>query len=315
MIEGRASRTAVSTAIIRAIESLAAEDKRVCYDPFAVEFLGESRRESYRIVRNNRFLTRLWLWTLRIDATGTKAEDVARTRYIDDYLQACISDAVEQVVILGAGYDSRAYRFKALERIRVLEVDHPDTQQMKMLNVKRVLGDLPSWVTYVPVDFEKEELGQKLFACGYKRELKTLFIWEGVTMYLTAEAVDSTLSFVAANSGRGSSIIFNYYHRQFVDGTSRLKWVKKELKRYHRIGEPLRFGIESEDIGEFLAARGFTQVNNATASFLTGLYFKGPNAKRKVCPLSGIVHATVGASQCGQPDIGNLENRSSVDHD
>lgn len=301
MIEGTASRTALSPTIIRAIESLASEDRRVCYDPLAAEFLGDSRRESYRMVRGNRLLTKLWLWTLRIDPAGTKAEAVARTRYIDDYLEECISHALQQVVILGAGYDSRAYRFKALERLAVFEVDHPDTQRVKIANVKRVLGHLPSWVSYVPVDFEKEDFGDKLFQAGYKRDLKTVFIWEGVTMYISAEAVDSTLAFVAANSGTGSSIIFNYYYKSYVEGTSPLKWVKRELRSYRRMGEPLRFGIESDDIQAFLMARGFSQVRNATPAFLTGLYFKGSNARRKVCPLSGIAYATLGEPQSNIP--------------
>jgi len=295
MIEGRASRTAEETTISRVIESFAPEGKRVCYDPLALEFLSEKRRASYRNIQKSRFLTKLLLWTLRRDAGGTKAESVARTRYIDDYLQACISDGVKQVVILGAGNDSRAYRFKGLEELKVFEVDHPHTQKRKMANVKRVFGDLPRWVTYVPLDFEKEQLAEKLLASGYKRDLRTVFIWEGVTMYLTAEAVDRTLSFVAGTSDRGSSIIFNYLHRSVVDGTCRLRWAKKLRSKCQRMGEPLTFGIEAESIEEFLAVRGFSQVKRVTSSFLTSLYFKGPNAKRKVCPFVEIVHATVGA--------------------
>jgi len=294
MIEGRASRTAEDAAISRVIESLAPEDKRVCYDRFAVEFLSERLRETYRIVQKHRFLTKLHLWMRRVDPAGTKAEAVARTRYIDDYLQTCISDGVEQVVILGAGCDSRAYRFKALEGITVFEVDHPATQEMKMANVKRVLGGLSRWVTHVPVDFEKEELGEKLLANGYKRDLRTLFIWEGVTMYLTAEAVDRTLSFVAGSSGTGSSIIFNYYHRAVVDGTSRWRWAKVLRRKCQKMGEPLTFGIEPNSIEEFLVMRGFSYVKRVTPSFLTSLYFRGPNAKRKVCPFLETVHATVG---------------------
>jgi len=295
MIEERASRTAEGPTICRVIESFAPEDKRVCYDPLAVEFLNEKLRASYRNIQKSRFLTKLWLWISHIDPGGTKAESVVRTRYIDDYLQACISDGVEQVVILGAGNDSRAYRFKALEGIKVFEVDHAPTQKRKMANVKRLFGDPPRWVTYVPIDFEKENLAEKLLASGYKRDSLTLFIWEGVTMYLTAEAVDRTLSFVAENSGRGSSIIFNYFHRSVVDGTCRLRWAKKLRRRCQMVGEPLTFGIEAESIEEFLVMRGFSHVKRVTPSFLTSLYFKGPNAKRKLCPLMEIVHATVGA--------------------
>lgn len=295
MIEGRASRTAEESALSRVIESLAPEGKRVCYDPLAVEFLSERLRASYRNIQKSKFLTKLSLWSFRLDPGGTKAESVARTRYIDDYLQACINDGVEQVVILGAGNDSRAYRFKALEEIKVFEVDHPHTQKRKVASVKGVFGDLPRWVTYVPLDFDKEDLAEKLLASSYKRDLRTLFIWEGVTMYLTSEAVDRILSFVAGTSGRGSSVIFNYFHRSVVDGTCRLGWAKRLRRKAQRTGEPLRFGIEAESIEEFLVMRGFSHVKRVTPSFLTSLYFKGPNAGRKVCPFLETVHATVGA--------------------
>ena len=295
MIKGRASRTAEETTIGRVIESFAPEDKRVCYDPLALEFLNEKVQATYRNFQKSRFLTKLLLWLSHIDPSGTKAELVARTRYFDDYLQSCISDGVEQVVILGAGNDSRAYRFKGLEVIKVFEVDHPPTQKRKMANVKRVFGDLPRWVTYVPLDFDKEDIAEKLLASGYKRDSRTLFIWEGVTMYLTAEAVDKTLSFVAGSSGRGSTIIFNYWHRSAVDGTSRWRWAKRLRRKCQKMGEPVTFGIEPDSIEEFLTMRGFSQVRRVTPSLLMSLYFKGPNAKRKVCPFIEIVHATVGA--------------------
>ena len=114
-------------------------------------------------------------------------------------------------------------------------------------------------------------------------------------MYLTAEAVDRTLSFVAGSSGRGSSIIFNYYHRSLADGTCQWRWAKNLRRKCQKMGEPLTFGIEADSIEEFLVMRGFSYVKRVTPSFLTSLYFKGPNPKRKVCPFLEIVHATVGA--------------------
>jgi methyltransferase (TIGR00027 family) len=132
------------------------------------------------------------------------------------------------LVILGAGYDTRAYRFDKLkEEVKVFEVDHPATQKVKIEKVSKALGSLPGHVVYVSVDFEKERLDKKLSESGYNKSLKTLFIWEGVTMYLTAEAVDETLAFVAGNSGKGSSIIFNYIFRSVLDGTCELEYAPK----------------------------------------------------------------------------------------
>ncbi|MGB8312113.1 MAG: class I SAM-dependent methyltransferase [Halobacteriota archaeon] len=97
---------------------------------------------------------------------------VARERYIDDYLRSCIDGGLEQLVILGTGYDSRAYRFEGLKRAKVFEVDHPATQRIKVVKLKTALGKLPENVVFVSIDFIKETLGRRLNACGYDNRLK-----------------------------------------------------------------------------------------------------------------------------------------------
>ena len=194
------------------------------------------------------------------------------------------------MVILGAGYDSRAFRFNALkEKARVFEIDHPDSQKIKKEKVRKIFGSLPEHVVYVPVDFNKEKLDEKLYESGYDKNLKTLFIWEGVTLYITAEAVDETLDFIVNNSGQGSSVIFDYAYESFIDG--RMKEAEKVIKGQANIGEPLTFGIEDGTIMEFLGERGFGQVKDMNAVSLEDRYFKGTG--RKSCPFYGIVHATI----------------------
>jgi O-methyltransferase involved in polyketide biosynthesis len=108
---------------------------------------------------------------------------------------------------------------------------------------------------------------------------------------LTAEAVDETLAFVAANSGAGSSIIFNYMDKSFVNGTS--EQANRARKNGQLMGEPLTFGIEDGTIEEYLSNRGFCQVVNVTGDQLKNAYFKGKNQNRTVSSLVPIVHATV----------------------
>ena len=290
MKQEKASSTAEGAAALRAVESLKPEDERVCYDPLARNFLGAK----YRVFARIQFLTRLALRNAERRSPGVFGCLAGRTRYIDDCLKACIDDGIKQLVILGAGYDTRAYRFGELkEKAKVFEVDHPATQKAKIEKVSRMLGSLPAHVVYVPVDFEKERLDKKLFESGYDRSLKTLFIWEGVTMYLTAEAVDETLAFVAGNSGKGSSIIFNYIFRSVLDGTSELEYAPKVRKAHERGGEPFKFGIDKGKIDEFLASRGFHQVKNVTGEYFKDAYFKGVNQSRQVCCCCGFAHATV----------------------
>ena len=297
MKEGKPSWTAEIVAIDRAVESMKPEHRRVCHDPFAQHFLSTR----YRVLAKSHLLARFVYWYRRERlAPGAAGEAVTRTRFIDDYLKKCIDDGIQQLVILGAGYDSRAYRIEGLKgKVRVFEVDHPDTQRVKTQRLRKIFGLLPDHVVYVPIDFDKEKLDKRLFESGYDRNLKTLFIWEGVTVYISAGAVDETLSFVANNSGQGSSIIFNYVFQSVIDGTYDLGVWKKEfdLEFFVKCGEPWTFGIEEGAIDEFLSKRGFYQINNATADFMKSTYFKGVNQSRKVLPFIPTVHATVKPQQ------------------
>ena len=146
---------------------------------------------------------------------------------------------------------------------------------------------------YLPIDFTTESLELLAAHHGYDPHRRTLFLWEGVTYYITAEAVDQTLAFVANHSGPGSTLIFDYTLPSVVDGTCRRRearfWRKTVIPR----GEPLLFGIEPEVIESFLVQRGFHNVKNATHAFLKRAYFTGANQHRKITPIFGIVHATV----------------------
>ncbi len=292
MKEGKASRTAAATSFARAFESIRSKDKRVCYDPYAKDFLGGI----YSILTHSLFPTRMIMRMLdwygeRVNPGGFALVAV-RTKYIDDYLMECIDDGIEQVVMLGAGYDARAYRIDELKRkVKVFEVDHPDTQSVKIEKVKKIFGTLPEHVIYVPVDFNIQKLDERLFESGYDKNLKTLFIWEGVTLYLTAEAVDETLGLVANKSGKGSSIIFDYYFKSVVDGTC--KEAEKMRRCVERRGDPYTFGIEEGTIEEFLDKRGYDQVKEMTAKSLEDTYINSRNLSRKVSPFFSVVHATV----------------------
>ena len=286
MKKNQSSITAQGSAFARALESSRPAGERVCYDPLARQMLSPAFY----------LLCRLSVGYGEKRAPGVMGYLAARTRYIDDYVQSCIADGIEQLVILGAGLDSRAYRFEPLkQRVQVFEVDHPATQQDKIEKVKKVLKTLPDHVTYIPIDFNTETMG-KLFAFGYNSRLKTLFIWEGVTYYLAADAVDSTLEFVRKNSGQGSSIIFDYVYTSALT-TARKRGEVARMQRYSRFtGEGLIFGIEEGKVEEFLSRRGYTQIKNATSEDFKRAYFSGANQKRPVAPIYAIVHATVGPS-------------------
>jgi methyltransferase (TIGR00027 family) len=299
MEEGKPSFTAEIGAVIRSVETEKPESERLCYDPFSRGFVGTTNRVIGMIPPLRKFA----LWYLERKHPFVLDCIPARTRYIDEYLNKCIDDGLEQLIILGAGYDSRAYRIEKLKgRVTVFEVDHPATQELKIERVKRMLDPLPSNVVYVPIDFNKETLPQRMSQSGYDEDKKSLFIWEGVTPLLTAEAVDETLHFVARNSGPGSSIIFSYILKSVVDGTCQLEGAREIRKAFSRggiadfrsdRGDRLIFGIEEGTIEAFLSERGFQQIKDISGDYYEAEYFIGPNRNRKGCCLCRVVYATV----------------------
>ena len=299
MEEGKPSFTAEISAILRNVETEKPENERICNDPFAIAFVGTTNK----IIGKIPPLRKLALWY--IDRKHPFVIDCipARTRYIDEYVNSRITESIQQLIILGAGYDSRAYRIDNLkDQVTVFEIDHPATQDRKIEKLKKILDPLPSNVVYVPIDFNKENLTQRLFQSGYDKDKKSLFIWEGVTPYLTAEAVDDTLRFVATNSGPDSSIIFNYILKSVVDGTCPLEgaWeIRKAFSRGGALdlssnrGESLLFGIKEGAINQFLSERGFAHIKDISGDYYEAEYFTGPNRNRKACCMCRIVCAKV----------------------
>lgn len=282
MKQKQSSSTAEGMALVRAIEASRPAGVRICYDPIARSLVNPISVFFSKLVIDSGIYE-------RFGAPGAIAFITARERYIDDFLKACLSEGLDQVVILGAGFDTRAYRIPGIEKARVFEIDHPATQPVKLKRLKKVIDPLPDYVTFVPVDFNAQTLGGRLLACGYNERGKTLFIWQGVTMYLTPEGVDSTLAFIANHSGMGSAVIFDYFY------TETLRDLKmKTARRITRaIGERLIFGIDEGQIEPFLTRRGFRDVRNADAEELKRLYFTGPNAGRVISTGAAIASARV----------------------
>ena len=290
MKEEKPNVGAENVAAIRAAWSKRPEDERVCYDPLARYFLGPELGS----IIDDPNLTEAAGAAVEESTPGAIGCAGARTRYIDDYLKTCIDRGIEQLVMLGAGYDTRPYRFSELKgKVRVFELDQPATQRAKIEKLKMIFGSTPEHVVFVPIDFDRESMADRLYASGFASDLRTLFIWEGVTMYITAKAVDATLGFVAKHSGKGSSIVFNYILQSVVDGTCRTENAEKMRQSYAQRGEPLIFGIPEGAIGGFMSERGFCNVRDVNGEFFKSAYFKGKNASMNVCCLCGFVTATV----------------------
>jgi methyltransferase (TIGR00027 family) len=289
------SVTAENVAFVRALESLKPEGERICYDPYAVRFLSQ---------RYLMFMEMAARAPSRPPFPGVHNSLSARVRYFDDFVKRSICEGLEQLVILGAGYDTRAYRIEGLkDKVRVFEVDHPGTQSVKMEKIKDIFGSLPAHVEYVSVDFETEDFGQRLIEHGYERLQKTVFIMEGLIYYLQPKAVDEMLSFIVKNSDVGSAIVFDYVHESSIDRKDGIcgiqckacsqDEIKNATKDMAQQGETQKFGIKDGMLESFLIQRGFSHACSVTSEDYKKTYFHGVNESRPVCCLSYFAHAVV----------------------
>lgn len=276
------SKMAEGIAMQRFGESNKPEDERICYDPYAIHFI---RPEIIEFGMKHPEEAKAKIEQTENLFPGLSSSIVARVRYFDDFVEKSIEEGLEQLIILGAGYDTRAYRIEGLKDIKVFEVDHPNTQSFKIEKIKEIFGYTLDNVVYVPVDFETETLSQKLFDNGYSSLKKTLFIMEGLVMYIPPKSVAETLSFIVENSGKGSAVLFDYYPESVVDGTCKLEIGANIRNHLIQLGEPLQFGIKEDEIEDFLKQFGFSNIKNVTSEDYKKAYFHGKNENRDVCDL------------------------------
>jgi len=252
--EGQASRTAEYVALFRAIESSLPAKRRLFEDPFARQFLGRrlglvASLCSVPGVADlvSRYIDARW--------AGARSSAVARTRLIDDAIADAVARGIDQVVILGAGFDSRAYRLPALSEVLVFEVDHPDTLAKKQAVLRRGSFDAASRVRSVSIDFKSTELDRVMDAAGYSTEARTFILWEGVTSYLTEPAVDATLRW-CARAAPGSQVLFTYLHRAVLDDPRSFAGTEALFATLKEAGEQWTFGLAPDELESFLRQRG-----------------------------------------------------------
>jgi methyltransferase (TIGR00027 family) len=274
MRQNVASRTAEYMALFRALQTARRPSReRLFEDPFARRFLKPSLRAVVQFSRLPLASSPV-AWFIDWRWPGARASGVARTRLIDDALADALGQGTSQVVILGAGFDSRGYRIPGIERVRVFEVDLPATLAAKKSALKRIPGLSLTHVRFVEVDFNRQSLEEAMEGSGFDRRVPAFFIWEGVTNYLTGEAVDSTLRFLAAAGTRGSKIAFTYIHRDVVEDPSSFDGARKSASVVGRAGEQWTFGIDPGELRAYLAERGLDLIEDIGSLEYRARYMK-----------------------------------------
>ena len=278
MRAGHASRTAEYNALFRALQSSLPASRRLFEDPLAQAFLTWPLNLVARltVVPGWRefvhwFIDRRW--------PGMRSSVVARTALIDDWITTCIGEGATQLVMLGAGYDSRPYRLSCLHELTVFEVDHPDTQRAKQRALHHALSDLPTNVRYVASDLNQGQLETAMAGAGYRGTTPTIFLWEGVTNYLTEAAIETSLQW-CSRAAASSVLIFTYVHRDVLTNPGAFVGTGRLFASLAKAGERLTFGLDPKTLPDFLANRGLHLERDVGAAEYRQLYLK--DAARKI---------------------------------
>jgi methyltransferase (TIGR00027 family) len=265
-----AAQTAFGPIVLAAVEHQEAEGHRLVDDELAGQFLPLGMRW---LVGATRWPVARRLMIGASERTGPRlwANLACRKRYIDEKLNADLAD-IDAVVVLGAGLDTRAYRFAHRTDVPMFEVDLPVNIARKAATVRRVLGGPPPSVHLVPVDFERDDLAAGLAAHGYRQDYRTFFIWEGVTQYLTEAAVRATFDDLR-DSAPSSRLVFTYVRRDFIDGQN-LYDTPYTYRRMREKRQIWRFGMRTAEVPDFLAQYGWRVAEQVGPDYFLQHYIR-----------------------------------------
>jgi methyltransferase (TIGR00027 family) len=279
-MKSRPSRTAHLVTFGRAVADAGASHVPDFHDPTARVFLDEKAKRS---LAKTQQAARAPKPGMRFQMARGMADLMAlRTIAIDNAVREAVAGGVRQLVILGAGYDGRAWRMPELTGVHVFEVDHPATQGDKRAHVAELPPSIGA-VSFISIDFERESLDTALERAGHDRSLPTCWIWEGVVMYLTRPAMRATLANIGHRSAPGSALIVNYHtvHRRGL--------IQRLIFRL--IGEPQISAWSPEEMAADLRSVGF-HVREDSGMLDWNMRFAGGEAKVERASYMRVVVAT-----------------------
>jgi methyltransferase (TIGR00027 family) len=252
------SRTALMIARQRAAHQLL-DRGSILYDPFAMRILREDEKDVLQFANAHSLASIGRLFT------------AARSRIAEDALSEALERGVRQIVILGAGLDTFALRSPhGAREIRIYEVDHPATQAWKLERLAEAQLAIPPWLVLVPVDFERDDLGEKLAGAGFQQDLPAFFTWLGVVPYLTHDAVGSTLDYMA--SIRNSEVVFDYMEPPQAFSEETREFVTKRTEQLEKMDERWASRFEPAGIAALLNSRGFCDIEDINFQEITSRF-------------------------------------------
>lgn len=232
----------------------------------------------------------------KVAPSGIYEYVIARTKLLDEIFLDGLANKVYQIVVLGAGMDTRALRFAGMNQgTKIIELDIEKTQRPKVEILNRKKVELPDELVFASIDFNTEVLSDVLINAGYRRDQQSLFLWEGVTMYLNSDAVNSTLSFIKKSSQKGSRVAFDYIFGSVLRQENKFYGEKEIFDTVSQTGEGWTFGLEEGKVEELLTKHGFKMISHYTPSELEERYFRADDGSiiRRINGTHCIVQASV----------------------
>ena len=274
-IHERGSQTAGFTCFSRACAAQLPDERFRGPDHLAIEVLPIAARLIATIGPLRSLFRRL------VFPAGIFEYVLTRTKLLDRVFVDSLEQGVSQIVLLGAGFDTRAWRFREISQdATIFELDIHTTQEAKIEVFRRKGLTQPENLVFAPIDFDRQSLADALHDAGFTDGQRNLFLWEGVTMYLTAEAVDDTLRFIRDHSAAGSQVVFDYVYAPVLRREHRYYGEESIYKTVSRAGEGWTFGLEEGEIGKFLSARGFELLSHHTPAELEEEYLVAEDGTR-----------------------------------
>jgi methyltransferase (TIGR00027 family) len=277
MQPGQPSLTALGAARLRAAHQVL-DGASILADPLAARILGSDIRVSLDHAEAHPAGPRM-RWFI-----------AARSRIAEDALNAAVNDGATQLVVLGAGLDTLAFRTPLAQRLRIFEVDHPATQARKREMLATASIAVPDTLTFVPTDFERQTLAEQLESAGFAATGRSFFSWLGVVPYLTEPAVFSTLSYMAQLPG-GAEVVFDYVNPANSVAPAGRAAHQALAERVASLGETFQSYFETGPLCAKLTATGFRRVRDIGPAQIAARFF--PEAERTAPTRGGhVMHAS-----------------------
>ncbi|KDR94158.1 methyltransferase, TIGR00027 family [Peptoclostridium litorale DSM 5388] len=287
----KSTKMAEKNAVVRACEYMLPPEIRLFDDPYSDKFVTSFNQFTIRIMKSKR----LYNWIMGLSeklSPGVNGGIVCRIRYIDDALLKAIEDGFEAVVNLGGGYDTRCLRIENIGKLEYYHIDQPEVIDSFRERMARLSAGVPSNVRFVQIDFNVQSLEEELVRAGYDKTKKTIFIWEGVSQYISEEALVDTFEYIASTNA-GNRVVFTYVLKEYLTNPEAFPKYKNIIKLIEKFGIKWINGLSPENMCDYLKANGLNLIEDVGSAEYQERYLTPIGRVMDVMPIERISLAEV----------------------